>query len=77
MKKSTGFTLVEFIIVLVMIGILGIIAVPIYKSRAVKSEALKINAYEGSQNQETYLEEALEDYLQGSDEAVLVNEKQD
>jgi Tfp pilus assembly major pilin PilA len=37
MKKSTGFPLVEFIIVLDMIGILGIIAPPIYKSRAVKN----------------------------------------
>lgn len=42
MKKSAGFTLVEFIIVLVMIGILGIIAIPIYKSRTVKNEALKL-----------------------------------
>jgi prepilin-type N-terminal cleavage/methylation domain-containing protein len=75
MKKSAGFTLVEFIIVLVMIGILGVIAIPIYKSRTVKNEALKVDAYEESQ--EMTLEKALEDYLQGSDEAVLVNEKQD
>ena len=75
MKKSAGFTLVEFIIVLVMIGILGVIAIPIYKSRTVKNEALKVDAYEESQ--EMPLEKALEDYLQGSDEAVLVNEKQD
>ncbi|MDR2645429.1 MAG: prepilin-type N-terminal cleavage/methylation domain-containing protein [Endomicrobium sp.] len=75
MKKSVGFTLVEFIIVLVMIGILGVIAIPIYKSRTVKNEALKVDAYEESQ--EMPLENALEDYLQGSDEAVLVNEKQD
>jgi prepilin-type N-terminal cleavage/methylation domain-containing protein len=77
MKKSAGFTLVEFIIVLVMIGILAIIAIPIYKSRAVKNEALKVDSYEEMQSQETPLEEALEDYLQGSQEAILVNEKQD
>ncbi|MDR2252052.1 MAG: prepilin-type N-terminal cleavage/methylation domain-containing protein [Endomicrobium sp.] len=77
MKKSAGFTLVEFIIVLVMIGILGIIAIPIYKSRAVKNEALKVDSYEKMQSQETPLEESLEDYLQGSDGAVLVNEKRD
>jgi Tfp pilus assembly major pilin PilA len=58
-----------------MIGILGVIAIPIYKSRTVKNEALKVDAYEESQ--EMPLEKALEDYLQGSDEAVLVNEKQD
>jgi prepilin-type N-terminal cleavage/methylation domain-containing protein len=75
MKKSTGFTLVEFIIVLVMIGILGIIAVPIYKSRAVKNETLKIDAYEESQTQETSLEEALSDDAQ--DEAVSSSGKQD
>jgi prepilin-type N-terminal cleavage/methylation domain-containing protein len=54
MKKSTGFTLVEFIIVLGMIGILGIIAVPIYKSRAVKNEALKIDAYEVNPNSRNF-----------------------
>jgi Tfp pilus assembly major pilin PilA len=77
MKKSAGFMLVEFIIVLVMIGILAIIAIPIYKSRAVKNEALKVDSYEEIQSQETPLEEALEDYLQDSEEAILVNEKQD
>ncbi|MDR3195206.1 MAG: prepilin-type N-terminal cleavage/methylation domain-containing protein [Endomicrobium sp.] len=63
MKKSTGFTLVEFIIVLIMIGILCIIAAPIYKSRAVKNEALKVDAYEEARSQETPLEETLDDYF--------------
>jgi prepilin-type N-terminal cleavage/methylation domain-containing protein len=77
MKKSAGFTLVEFIIVLVMIGILGLITVSIYKSRITKNEALKVDVYEDIKSQETSLEDTLEDYFQGSDkEKILVNEKQ-
>jgi prepilin-type N-terminal cleavage/methylation domain-containing protein len=77
MKKSAGFTLVEFIIVLVMIGILGIIVISIYKKRTVKNQALKVDTYEDIQSQETPLEEVfLGDCLKSSDKAVLVNEKQ-
>ncbi|MDR1663180.1 MAG: prepilin-type N-terminal cleavage/methylation domain-containing protein [Endomicrobium sp.] len=74
MKKSVGFTLVEFIIVLVMIGILGIIAISIYKKRTVKNQALKVDTYEDIQSQETPLEEVfLGDCLKSSDKAFLVN----
>jgi prepilin-type N-terminal cleavage/methylation domain-containing protein len=73
MKKSSGFTLVELIIVLSMIGVLCIIAAPVYKSRAVKNEALKIDSYEGSQTLEISLEEASENNIQeqGQEEASL------
>ncbi|MDR2399899.1 MAG: type II secretion system GspH family protein [Endomicrobium sp.] len=64
MKKSSGFTLVELIIVLTMIGVLCIIAAPVYKSRAVKNKALKIDAYEENQALEISLEEASEDNIQ-------------
>jgi type IV pilus assembly protein PilA len=39
--KSKGFTLVEFIIVLVIVGVLSIIAIPVYKSYVVKSKIAK------------------------------------
>jgi prepilin-type N-terminal cleavage/methylation domain-containing protein len=64
MKKFSGFTLVEFIIVLAMIGVLCIIAVPVYKSRAVKNKALKIDAYEGSQTLETFSENNVQNRAQ-------------
>jgi Tfp pilus assembly protein PilE len=65
MKKFAGFMFLEFIIVLVTIGILVIIAIPIYKRRVVKNEALKVDSYEEMQSQET----PLEDYLQDSEES--------
>jgi prepilin-type N-terminal cleavage/methylation domain-containing protein len=41
MKKSSGFTLTEVIIVIVIIGILSIIAVPIYRDHVKKSVAVE------------------------------------
>jgi len=39
MRKSKGFTLVELIIVIVIVGILSIVAVPMYRDRARKAIA--------------------------------------
>jgi type IV pilus assembly protein PilA len=41
LMKSKGFTLVEFIIVLVIVGVLSIIAIPVYKGYVVKSKIAK------------------------------------
>jgi prepilin-type N-terminal cleavage/methylation domain-containing protein len=56
MKKSAGFTLVEFIIVLVMVGILLTIAIFVYKSRTVENEGSKVPACEDVQYQENSIE---------------------
>ena len=37
MSKKTGFTLVEIVIVVVLVGILSIVGVPIYRQHVVKS----------------------------------------
>jgi type IV pilus assembly protein PilA len=41
LMKSKGFTLVEFVIVLVIVGVLSVIAIPVYKSYVVKSKIAK------------------------------------
>ncbi|MDR1087532.1 MAG: prepilin-type N-terminal cleavage/methylation domain-containing protein [Endomicrobium sp.] len=64
MKKPSGFSLAELIIVLAMIGVLRIIVAPVYKSRAVKNKALKIDAYKESQTLGIYSEETSEDNIQ-------------
>ncbi|MDR3274502.1 MAG: prepilin-type N-terminal cleavage/methylation domain-containing protein [Endomicrobium sp.] len=39
--KSKGFTLVELLILIVIVGVLSIIAIPIYKSYIVESRIVK------------------------------------
>jgi prepilin-type N-terminal cleavage/methylation domain-containing protein len=63
MKKSAGFTLVEFIIVLVIIAVLALIAAPVYKSHKLKNEELKSTSYDNVLPQETPLENAPEESL--------------
>ena len=48
MKKSKGFTLVELIIVIVIVGILSIVAVPIYRGYTKKAIATEAKALLGS-----------------------------
>jgi prepilin-type N-terminal cleavage/methylation domain-containing protein len=60
MKKSVGFTLIEFIIVLVIVAVLALIAAPVYKSRKLKNEELKAAFYEDARSQEVPLEPAPE-----------------
>jgi prepilin-type N-terminal cleavage/methylation domain-containing protein len=66
MKKSAGFTLVEFIIVLVIVSVLALIAAPVYKNRQLKNEELKAASYGNALPQETPLENAPEESLQAS-----------
>ena len=48
MKKSKGFTLVELIIVIVIVGILSIVTVPIYRGYTKKAIATEAKALLGS-----------------------------
>jgi prepilin-type N-terminal cleavage/methylation domain-containing protein len=48
MKKSKGFTLVELIIVIVIVGILSIVAVPIYRGYTKKAIATEAKALLGA-----------------------------
>lgn len=48
MKKTKGFTLVELIIVIVIVGILSIVAVPIYRGYTKKAIATEAKALLGS-----------------------------
>jgi len=48
MKKSKGFTLVELIIVIVIVGILSIVAVPIYRGYTKKAIATEAKTLLGS-----------------------------
>ncbi|MDR1122874.1 MAG: prepilin-type N-terminal cleavage/methylation domain-containing protein [Endomicrobium sp.] len=81
MKQSAGFTLVEFIIVLVMIGTLSLVAVSIYKSRVTKNETLKVDSYEDIQSREMSLKGTLKDCSGLKEKGILsaavgvVNEK--
>ncbi|MDR2437175.1 MAG: hypothetical protein LBD17_03800 [Endomicrobium sp.] len=75
MKRSAGFMLVEFIIVLVIIAVLALIAAPVYKSHQLKNEELKIASYDDALSQETPLENAPEEFLQNSNVNTLESEK--
>ncbi|MDR3256579.1 MAG: prepilin-type N-terminal cleavage/methylation domain-containing protein [Endomicrobium sp.] len=44
MKNLKGFTLVEFVIVIVIVGILSIIAIPIYRSYVEKTRIAQKSA---------------------------------
>ncbi|MDR1418172.1 MAG: prepilin-type N-terminal cleavage/methylation domain-containing protein [Endomicrobium sp.] len=60
MEKSRGFTLIELIIVLVIIGVLSIIAIPVYKSYLDKDQIMQQNQdIENTQEQEVYLEKTI------------------
>jgi type IV pilus assembly protein PilE len=48
MKKTKGFTLVELVIVIVIVGILSIVAVPIYRGYTRKAMASEGKALLGS-----------------------------
>lgn len=48
MKKTKGFTLVELIIVIVIVGILSIVAVPIYRGYTKKAIATEAKTLLGS-----------------------------
>lgn len=48
MKKTKGFTLVELIIVIVIVGILSIVAVPIYRGYTLKSKMTEGKSFAGS-----------------------------
>lgn len=48
MKKIKGFTLVELIVVIVIVGILTIVAVPIYRGYTLKSKLTEGKALSGS-----------------------------
>jgi prepilin-type N-terminal cleavage/methylation domain-containing protein len=75
MKKSAGFTLVEFIIILVIIAVLALIAAPVYKSHQLKNEELKSTSCDDALSQETHLENAPEESLQNSNVNALESEK--
>lgn len=58
MKKSQGFTLIEFMIVLVIICVLGVVSIPVYKSYLYKDQIIQHNKDIGDINeQEVYLAE--------------------
>ena len=48
MKKTKGFTLVELIIVIVIVGILSIVAVPVYKGYTKKAMGTEAKSLLGS-----------------------------
>ncbi|MDR3113125.1 MAG: prepilin-type N-terminal cleavage/methylation domain-containing protein [Endomicrobium sp.] len=56
MKKSKGFSLVEIIIVMVIIGILSLVAVPIYRGHVARSIATEGRAlvHEAAASQEIF-----------------------
>ena len=47
MKKNNGFTLVELVIVIIIVGILSIVAVPVYRGYTRKSVATEGKALLG------------------------------
>ena len=58
MRKSRGFTLMELIIVLVIIGVLSIVAIPVYISYIDKEQIFQQNKdAENTQEQEASLED--------------------
>jgi prepilin-type N-terminal cleavage/methylation domain-containing protein len=62
--KSKGFTLVELVIVIVIIGILSIIAIPIYRSYIEKARLSQTNfVAEQSSAEEITLEEVPSDHF--------------
>jgi prepilin-type N-terminal cleavage/methylation domain-containing protein len=58
MKKSQGFSLIELVIVLVIIGVLSIIAIPVYRSYIQQKDQFMYQNkdIENTQEQEVYLE---------------------
>lgn len=62
MGKSRGFTLMELIIVLVIIGVLSIVAIPVYISYIDKEQISQQNKdAENTQEREAYLEHVTND----------------
>jgi prepilin-type N-terminal cleavage/methylation domain-containing protein len=59
MTNSKGFTLVEIVIVIAIIGMLSIVAIPVYKSHLEKARIVQTNsAIEKNTVEKTSLEEA-------------------
>jgi prepilin-type N-terminal cleavage/methylation domain-containing protein len=57
--RSEGFTLVEFVIVIIIVGILSIIAVPVYRSYIEKTKtAQNISDIKESRIEKNHLKEA-------------------
>jgi prepilin-type N-terminal cleavage/methylation domain-containing protein len=72
MKSTKGFTLVELVIVIVIVGILSVVAVPVYKGYTKKAMATEGKALLGAINtsQKVYFAE-WDRFVNGTESAAL------